>query len=102
VSSVPISYHGIYHYRTGSTKQELKGVGLQNWLLKKIGRHWEDLSVPNSSIEDLDQDSIRSFVQKAIVQKRIYNCWASSQNSKRLKSNVNQVIAIFNVAFAGL
>src|ERR1035437_9620187 len=25
VSSMPISYHGAYHYRSGSTKQELKG-----------------------------------------------------------------------------
>jgi ATP-dependent DNA helicase RecG len=25
-SSVPISHHGSYHYRSGSTKQELKGV----------------------------------------------------------------------------
>lgn len=35
VSSVPISYHGTYHYRSGSTKQELKGIALQNLLLKK-------------------------------------------------------------------
>ena len=42
VSSVPISYHGAYHYRTGSTKQELKGVALNNWLLKKSGQSWED------------------------------------------------------------
>ncbi len=27
-SSVPISYHGSYHYRSGSTKQELKGTAL--------------------------------------------------------------------------
>jgi len=28
-SSVPISYRGTYHYRSGSTKQELKGNALQ-------------------------------------------------------------------------
>lgn len=38
VSSVPISYHGIYHYRSGSTKQELKGISLQNMLLKKSAK----------------------------------------------------------------
>src|SRR5690606_19079871 len=32
VSTVPISYHGIYHYRSGSTKQELRGVALQDFL----------------------------------------------------------------------
>src|ERR1035437_8693610 len=35
ISSVPIAYHGVYHYRSGSTKQELKGIALQNLLLKK-------------------------------------------------------------------
>ncbi len=33
--TVPISYHGICHYPNGSTKQELKGTALHNWLLKK-------------------------------------------------------------------
>ena len=58
-SNVPISYHGIYHYRTGSTKQELKGIGLQNWLLKKIGKHWEDIPVSSATLNDLDEDSMR-------------------------------------------
>lgn len=70
VSSVPISYHGIYHYRSGATKQELKGVSLQNWLLKKVGKHWEDLPA-SSTLADLDEDSIRKFLKKAIAQKRI-------------------------------
>lgn len=71
VSSVPISYHGIYHYRSGATKQELKGVSLQNWLLKKVGKHWEDLPAPSATLADLDEDSIRKFLKKAIAQKRI-------------------------------
>jgi len=33
VSSVPISYHGAYHFRSGSTKQELKGNVFQKLLL---------------------------------------------------------------------
>lgn len=33
-SSVPISYKGVYYYRSGSTKQELKGNALQHFLLK--------------------------------------------------------------------
>lgn len=36
VSRVPISYHGAYHYRSGSTKQELKGMALHEFLLKKM------------------------------------------------------------------
>ena len=34
-SNIPIAYKGVYHYRSGSTKQELKGTALQNFLLKK-------------------------------------------------------------------
>ena len=30
-SSVPISYHGIYHYRSGTTHQELTGIALQQF-----------------------------------------------------------------------
>lgn len=35
--NLPIAYHGIYHYRSGSTKQELKGAALQQFLLRKWG-----------------------------------------------------------------
>lgn len=45
-SEVAISYHGVYHYRSGSTKQELKGIALQEFLLKKMGRSWDDMPVP--------------------------------------------------------
>src|SRR5882724_11640579 len=33
----PISYKDGYHYRSGSTKQELKGAALERFLLKKRG-----------------------------------------------------------------
>ena len=35
----PVSYKGEYHYRSGSTKQELKGAALSRFLLKKQGLH---------------------------------------------------------------
>lgn len=31
----PVNYKGQYHYRSGSTKQELKGVALDKFLLQK-------------------------------------------------------------------
>lgn len=34
----PVSYKGEYHYRTGSTKQVLKGVALDRFLLNKTGK----------------------------------------------------------------
>jgi ATP-dependent DNA helicase RecG len=71
VSSVPIAYHGVYHYRSGSTKQELKGISLQNLLLKKIGQKWENIPVEGFSIKDLNEISIRTFIFKAIEKDRI-------------------------------
>lgn len=72
VSSVPISYHGAYHYRTGSTKQELRGTSLQEFLLKKIGRTWDDLTVSGkATLADLDEKAISYFLQLALKSGRI-------------------------------
>jgi ATP-dependent DNA helicase RecG len=38
--SVPISLRGRYYYRSGSTKQELTGASLNEFLLKKLGKTW--------------------------------------------------------------
>ena len=40
---IAISYQGKYHYRSGSTKQELKGNSLNEFLLKRSGRTWDDV-----------------------------------------------------------
>ena len=39
--SNPVNYKGEYHYRSGSTKQELKGAALDKFLLGKQGKHWD-------------------------------------------------------------
>jgi len=70
-SSVPISYKGIYYYRSGSTKQELKGNALHQFLLKRIGRTWDDLPCENATWQDIDQDAVAYFFKKAVVSKRI-------------------------------
>ena len=71
VSNVPIAYHGTYHYRSGSTKQELKGIALQNLLLKKIGKKWEDMPVEGATLKDLNETTIQTFITKAIEKDRI-------------------------------
>ena len=67
----PINYKGQYHYRTGSTKQELKGQALNSFLLKSYGKHWDGVELPNISIDDLDKISFEKFIQKAIRYKRM-------------------------------
>lgn len=71
VSSVPVAYHGVYHYRSGSTKQELKGIALQNLLLKKIGKRWENIPMEHVSISELNTSTLQSFIKKAIEKDRI-------------------------------
>lgn len=72
VSTVAISYHGAYHYRSGSTKQELKGAPLQQFLLKKMGRTWDDLSVgEKATLADLDERAISYFLRLALKSGRI-------------------------------
>ncbi|MDR1010183.1 MAG: putative DNA binding domain-containing protein [Opitutaceae bacterium] len=57
----PISYKGEYHYRSGSTKQELKGEALTRFLLRKHGKTWDDVPLPGVKIRGLSKDAIRTF-----------------------------------------
>ena len=67
----PISYQGQYHYRSGSTKQELKGVALDRFLLQKQGRRWDGVPVPRISVADLSEQAFSIFRKKAIKSKRL-------------------------------
>jgi ATP-dependent DNA helicase RecG len=56
----PISYKGQYHYRSGSTKQELKGAALDKFLLQKQGKRWEGVPVPNVGVTDLSEELLHN------------------------------------------
>ncbi len=68
---VPISYQGKYYYRSGSTKQELKGNTLNNFLLKKAGKTWDDIPEPKAKIDDIDMQSIEAFKNSAFKSNRM-------------------------------
>lgn len=70
-SNVPIAYKGQYHYRSGSTKQELKGVALQQFILKKMGQSWDDMPVPHATIDDIDRSAIDYFLRRSIASDRM-------------------------------
>ncbi|CAN5490676.1 helix-turn-helix domain-containing protein [soil metagenome] len=59
--SYPVSYKGEYHVRSGSTKQELKGAALDRFLLKRQGRHWDGVPLPQVSVADLDAKALAAF-----------------------------------------
>lgn len=70
-SEVPISYKSKYYLRSGSTNQELKGAALNEFLLKRTGRTWDDIPVPKSGLKDVDEVAVRTFVKRAQQAKRI-------------------------------
>ncbi len=63
--SVPISLRGRYYYRSGSTLQELRGNGLNDFLLKKSGKTWDDIIEPKADFSDIDEKSVDSFLKDA-------------------------------------
>lgn len=67
----PVNYKGQYHYRSGSTKQELKGTALDKFLLQKKGKRWDGVPVPNVSVNDLKQKTFDFFRKRALKSQRI-------------------------------
>ncbi len=70
-SNVPISLKGVYHYRSGSTKQELNGIALQQFVLKKLGRTWDDIICEQATIENIDRSAVDYFLRKAVDAQRL-------------------------------
>jgi len=67
----PVNYKGEYHYRSGSTKQELKGAALDKFLLQKYGKKWDSVPVPNVKIEDLSLIALQRFRNEAAKSGRV-------------------------------
>jgi len=67
----PVSYKGQYHYRSGSTKQELKGAALDKFLLRKQGKRWDAVPVPKATVVDFKNDSFELFRKNAARSGRI-------------------------------
>lgn len=60
--SVPVSLRGRYYYRSGSAKMELTGVELNEFLLKKAGKTWDDVIEDRASVADIDEASLKQFI----------------------------------------
>ncbi len=67
----PVNYKGEYHFRSGATKQELKGAALDKFLLQKYGKKWDGVTVPNVRISELKQETFELFKEKGIDSKRL-------------------------------
>ncbi|MGK9476731.1 ATP-binding protein [Melioribacter sp. OK-6-Me] len=63
--SVAISLRGRYYIRSGSTTTELTGNSLNDFLLKKSGKTWDDIIEDRASLNDVDENTISRFLKDA-------------------------------------
>ena len=82
----PVNYKGQYHYRSGSTKQELKGAALDKFMLEKKGKKWDGVPVPKVSVNDLKSETFEFFKRRAIVSKRIDESVLTEKNISILEN----------------
>lgn len=62
---------GKYYKRSGSTLQELNGFELQNFLLKRAGKTWDAVSIPEVKVSDLSKEALEAFRVKAVKSNRM-------------------------------
>ncbi len=82
----PVNYKGQYHYRSGSTKQELKGAALDKFLLLKKGKNWDAVPVPKVSSKDLKQETFDFFRKRAYKSQRIEDDILNDSNEQLLEN----------------
>lgn len=68
---VPISLRGVYYVRRGATNQRLTGPGLEAFLMKRRGMHWENLPCPRLKMKDISAHEIKRFKDLAIEKGRL-------------------------------
>ena len=85
-SSYPVSYKGEYHFRSGSTKQVLRGTALTEFISSKTGIRWEDSVIEGVAVEDLDKESFDIFRREAIRSKRMTKDDLNMSNAELLDS----------------
>ncbi len=81
-----VNYKGQYHYRSGSTKQELKGAALDKFLLQKKGKRWDGAPVPKVAAEDLKQETFGFFRKRGFKSKRFSEDSLTDSNEHLLEN----------------
>ena len=81
-----VNYKGQYFYRSGSTKQELKGVALDKFLLEKKGKTWDSVTIPKILVADLKNETFNFFKQRAVKSKRIDESILNENNENVLEN----------------
>ena len=84
--TAPISYHGVFYARSGSTTSELKGAALSRFLLSSSGVSWESVVESRASFKDIDTASVRQFQQLA---KKRFPFIARERNTRLVLEKLN-------------
>jgi len=69
--SVPISLRGRYYYRSGSVKQELTGTSLNEFLLKRSGLTWDEVTEPRATFDDIEEKSVKAYLMMSKEKDRL-------------------------------
>lgn len=85
-NSYPVNYKGEYHYRSGSTKQQLKGQDLNQFLLKKTGITWDSVPIQGVTVQELRNDSFDVFREQAVRSRRMDKKDIDASNEELLYS----------------
>ena len=84
----PISYKGQYHYRSGATKQELKGIALTRFLQEKSGVKWDEYIVDDVNVQDLSNEALARFRKEAAQSGRVDD-EVLNDNDEMMLDNLN-------------
>ncbi|SNZ01189.1 ATP-binding protein [Flagellimonas pacifica] len=84
--SSPVSYRGKFYLRSGSTNQLLNGASLEDFILKKGNLSWDEVTVPNATMDDIDLNAIESFKNSTIKTGRIPSIKESTTDDFILKN----------------
>ena len=83
----PVNYKGRYYFRSGGTLQELKGQALNEFLLKKAGKTWEEALEPQASFDEISKEAIEEFKIEATKSGR-YPIIRNENDLKNIFSNL--------------
>jgi ATP-dependent DNA helicase RecG len=80
----PVSLRGQYYYRSGSTKQELKGPALEKFLLAKVGRKWDGV-ITDFTVKSTIHSAFEIFRKEASKRDRVPEADLKESDSRLLE-----------------
>jgi ATP-dependent DNA helicase RecG len=87
-SSVPVSFNGKFYFRSGSVVVELQGKKLSDFLLRKSGNTWDNISIDVGTNPEIDSNTIQLFKRYAIDRLPSIN---SEKNDRAIIEKLNLV-----------